>query len=193
MSLELIQQHLDEHRFVLDQLDQSFKEKIKRIADLMVNALSNNKFIFWCGNGGSASDAQHLAAELMGRYKNNRRPLKSIALNADTSVITCISNDYSYDEIFKRQIDSLGTAGDIFVGITTSGQSQNVLSAMQEAKKKSLIVIGLLGKGGGDAKAIADYSLVVPSDITARIQEMHIMIGHMLCDLIEHGLGIEGK
>jgi D-sedoheptulose 7-phosphate isomerase len=193
MSLEIIQQHLDEHRFVLDQLDQSFKEKIKEIADLMTNALSNNKFIFWCGNGGSASDAQHLAAELMGRYKNNRRPLKSIALNADTSVITCISNDYSYEEIFKRQIDSLGSSGDIFVGITTSGQSQNVLSAMLEAKKKSLIVIGLLGKGGGDAKNIADYSLVVPSDITARIQEMHIMIGHMLCDLIEHGLGIEGK
>jgi D-sedoheptulose 7-phosphate isomerase len=193
MSLELIQQHLDEHRFVLDQFDQSFKEKIKRIADLMVNVLSNNKFIFWCGNGGSASDAQHLAAELMGRYKNNRRPLKSIALNADTSVITCISNDYSYEEIFKRQIDSLGSSGDIFVGITTSGKSQNVLAAMQEAKKKSLIVIGLLGKGGGDAKNIADYSLVVPSDITARIQEMHIMIGHMLCDLIEHGLGIEGK
>jgi D-sedoheptulose 7-phosphate isomerase len=193
MSLEIIQQHLDEHRFVLDQLDQSFKEKIKEIADLMTNALSNNKFIFWCGNGGSASDAQHLAAELMGRYKNNRRPLKSIALNADTSVITCISNDYSYEEIFKRQIDSLGSSGDIFVGITTSGQSQNVLSAMREAKKKSLIVIGLLGKGGGDAKTITDHSLIVPSDITARIQEMHIMIGHMLCDLIEHGLGIEGK
>jgi D-sedoheptulose 7-phosphate isomerase len=129
----------------------------------------------------------------MGRYKNNRRPLKSIALNADTSVITCISNDYSYEEIFKRQIDSLGSSGDIFVGITTSGQSQNVLSAMREAKKKSLIVIGLLGKGGGDAKTITDHSLIVPSDITARIQEMHIMIGHMLCDLIEHGLGIEGK
>jgi D-sedoheptulose 7-phosphate isomerase len=193
MSLEIIQQHLDEHRFVLDQLDQSFKEKIKEIADLMANALFNNKFIFWCGNGGSASDAQHLAAELMGRYKNNRRPLKSIALNADTSVITCISNDYSYEEIFKRQIDSLGSSGDILVGITTSGQSQNVLSAMREAKKKSLIVIGLLGKGGGDAENIADYSIVVPSDITARIQEMHIMIGHMLCDLIEHGLGFEGR
>jgi D-sedoheptulose 7-phosphate isomerase len=193
MSIELIQKHLDEHRFVLDQLDQSFKEKIKGIADLMVNALSNNKFIFWCGNGGSASDAQHIAAELMGRYKNNRRPLKSIALNSDTSVITCISNDFSYEEIFKRQIDSLGSKGDIFVGISTSGQSQNILCAMREAKMKSLIVIGLLGKGGGEAKTIADHSFVVPSDITARIQEMHIMIGHMLCDLIEHGLGIEGK
>lgn len=193
MSLELIQKHLDEHRFVLDQFDQSFKEKIKEIADQMVNALSNNKIIFWCGNGGSASDAQHIAAELMGRYKNNRRPLKSIALNSDTSVITCISNDFSYEEIFKRQIQSLGSKGDIFVGISTSGQSQNILCAMRKAKMKSLIVIGLLGKGGGEAKKIADHSLVVSSNITARIQEMHIMIGHILCDLIEHGLGIEGK
>ena len=143
---------------------------------------------YFCGNGGSASDSQHLAAELVGRYKNNRRSLKSIALNNDSAVMTCIENDFGYENIFSRQISGLASKKDILFIISTSGNSKNINNAIDAAKKKGLITIGLLGKNGGDSAKKVDSSIIIDSDITARIQEMHIMIGHMLCDLIETGL-----
>ena len=147
--------------------------------------------IFWCGNGGSASDSQHLAGELVGRFIDERRPLKSIALNADTSVMTCIVNDYGYDYIFSRQVEALGSKGDVLIGITTSGNSGNILKAFEVANNLKMTTIGLLGKGGGEAKNISQHSLIINSQSTARIQEAHITVGHILCDLIELGLNLK--
>ena len=141
--------------------------------------------------GGSAGDSQHLAAELIGRFKLDRKPLKSIALTTDTSAITCISNDYSYDKVFERQIEGLGEKGDVLIGISTSGNSLNIVNALKKSNDLGVKSIGLLGKDGGLAKSVANYSIIVESDSTARIQEMHIMIGQIFCDLIEHGLSLK--
>ena len=184
-----IERNLAEHQEVSAQL-QTLENAIEQTAILMINALKNGKTIFWCGNGGSASDAQHLAGELIGRFKGDRKPLKSISLNADSAVMTCIVNDYGYEHIFSRQVEALGEEGDILVGISTSGQSANVNHALNAAKNKKMRTVGLLGKGGGQALEIADHAIVIPSESTARIQEMHITIGHILCELIEEGLGL---
>ena len=186
---DTIKKNLNEHKEVLDQLD-SLETQITDVASILIEALDNNKTIFWCGNGGSASDSQHLAGELIGRFKGNRKPLKSIALNSDSAVMTCIVNDYGYEHIFSRQIEALGIEGDVLIGVSTSGQSKNVNNALKIAKEKKLHTIGFLGKGGGTGIEIAAHTILVPSNSTARIQEMHITIGHILCDLIEEGLGI---
>jgi len=164
-------------------------ELIRLIGKHLSNALLNDGVIYWCGNGGSAADSQHLAAELIGRFKNNRQALASIALSTDTSVLTCVANDYSYEEVFSRQIQGLGKAQDVLVGISTSGNSKNILNALKTAKSKGMTTIAFLGKDGGAAKEIADFSLVVESDSTARIQEFHIIVGHILCEIIETELG----
>ncbi|MDB2703583.1 SIS domain-containing protein [Methylophilaceae bacterium] len=187
---KIIKRHILEHQEVLNSID-SLIPSIEKIAFLMINALKNGKTIFWCGNGGSASDAQHLAGELIGRFVSDRMPLKSVALNADSAVMTCIINDYGYEYLFSRQVEGLGTEEDILIGITTSGNSQNVLNALSIANKKNMITIGLLGKGGGKALSIANESVIIDSYSTARIQEMHITIGHILCDLIEEGLSLK--
>ena len=187
---DLIKKHISEHRSVLDSINE-LDESIEKIADLLIHCLKNDGTIFWCGNGGSASDSQHLAGELIGRFNGDRKPLKSIALNADSAVMTCIVNDYGYEHIFSRQVDGLGSRGDVLVGISTSGNSQNVLNAFKIANQKDMITIGLLGKGGGGASNLVDHSVIVPSKSTARIQEMHILIGHILCDLIEEGLDLK--
>ncbi len=184
-----IERNLAEHQEVSAQL-QTLENAIEQTAILMINALKNGKTIFWCGNGGSASDAQHLAGELIGRFKGDRKPLKSISLNADSAVMTCIVNDYGYEHIFSRQVEALGEEGDILVGISTSGQSANVNHALNAAKNKKMHTIGFLGKGGGQALEIADHAIVIPSESTARIQEMHITIGHILCERIAEGLGL---
>ncbi len=168
----------------------ALSELILIVSKVLAQSLLNGGTVFWCGNGGSASDSQHMAAELVGRFKRNRRPLRSMALNADTSVLTCVANDFSYENIFSRQLEAHGRSGDILVGISTSGQSENILKALKTAKDMGIATIGLLGKGGGDALAHIDHALVVPSDTTARIQESHILIGHILCELIEIELGI---
>lgn len=186
---KIIQSHLEEHKKVLNQLN-SVEEAIEKVASLLIYSLKENKTIFWCGNGGSASDSQHLTGELIGRFKSDRKPLKSISLNADSAVMTCIVNDYGYDHIFSRQIEALGTEGDVLIGISTSGNSNNVNNAFRMAKEKKLHTVGLLGKGGGDAFKLVNHSILIPSQTTARIQEMHIMVGHILCELIEEGLGI---
>ena len=187
---EIIKNHILEHRSVLDSVMQ-LDESIEKVANLFISCLDKGGTIFWCGNGGSASDSQHLAGELVGRFVDERKPLKSVALTADSAVMTCIVNDYGYEHIFSRQLEALGSKGDVLVGITTSGNSKNVLKAFEVAKNKGVSTIGLLGKGGGLAKGLVDESIIIPSNSTARVQEMHILIGHILCDLIEDGLNLK--
>jgi D-sedoheptulose 7-phosphate isomerase len=146
--------------------------------------------ILFCGNGGSAADSQHLAAELTGRFINDRRPLAAISLSTDTSALTCIGNDYSFGEVFARQVAGLGRKEDLLIAISTSGNSVNVIRAIEEAKKLGMYTVGLLGRDGGKLRAICNHSIVVPSQVTARIQECHILIGHTLCGLIEQELGL---
>jgi D-sedoheptulose 7-phosphate isomerase len=161
---------------------------IARIADAMRECLRSGRTIFWCGNGGSAADSQHLAAELVGRFRSERRALCSIALTTDTSVLTAVGNDYGYDEVFSRQVEGLVRRDDLVFGLSTSGSSRNVLRAIQKAKALDARTVGLLGRDGGPLRSMCELSIVIPADDTARIQEMHIMIGHILCDLVEQDL-----
>ena len=185
-----VQSNFTEHFEVANKTLEVNADTILEIGKLLASSLSNGGTIFWCGNGGSAADSQHIAAELVGRFKKNRRALRSIALTTDTSVLTCVANDYSYGDIYSRQIEALARPGDVVVGISTSGDSENILRAFKMTKEIGVTTIALLGKGGGAAKGIADNALVVPSDITARIQEMHILIGHILCEIIEQEMGL---
>ena len=145
---ELIKKHILEHSATLKSIFE-LDESIEKVANIFIHCLENDGTIFWCGNGGSASDSQHLAGELVGRFVDERKPLKSIALTADSAVMTCIVNDYGYEHIFSRQVEGLGTEGDVLVGISTSGNSLNVLNALKVANRKGMITIGLLGKRGG--------------------------------------------
>lgn len=144
--------------------------------------------ILFCGNGGSAADAQHLAAELVGRLRRDRRPLPAVALTTDTSILTAIGNDYGFKEIFARQVHALGLPGDVLIGISTSGNSENVLLAAQTARKQGLLTIGLLGNDGGKIAEAVDYKVLVPAKDTQRIQECHILIGHIWMEIIEQEL-----
>ncbi|MGE5452511.1 MAG: SIS domain-containing protein [Acidobacteriota bacterium] len=154
------------------------------------SALQAGGKLMFCGNGGSAADSQHIAAELTGRFIKDRRPLAAVALTTDSSALTCIGNDYAYDEVFARQVAGLGRAGDVLVAISTSGHSRNVVRAVEEAKAAGIQVIGLLGRDGGVLRGMCDVAIVVPSQVTARIQESHILIGHTLCGLIEEHMGL---
>ena len=187
---ELIENAFNEHSNVLKETHTTIAENIELSADIIAKSLASGGTIFWCGNGGSAADSQHIAAEFVGRFKKDRRPLRSIALTTDTSILTCVANDYSYEEIFSRQLNALGRDGDVLVAITTSGKSENIKQALIQAQNMKIKTIGLLGKKGGDCKDYSDISLIVPSDITARIQETHILIEHLLCELVEHKLGL---
>jgi len=189
-KMQIIESHFNDHAILLNKMPLLFKD-IDNISRILINCLKKKKTIFWCGNGGSASDSQHLAGELVGRFVGDRKPLKSIALNADSAVMTCIVNDYGYEHLFSRQIEGLGSKGDALIGISTSGNSINVLNALKSAKNIGINTIGLLGNGGGKAKKIVDNSIIIPSKTTARIQEMHILVGHVLCDLIEDGLNLK--
>jgi len=191
MSREmLVFNNIDEHLAIIRNFSCGLGSSIPNVAFLMTACIASGNVIFWCGNGGSAADSQHLAAELVGRFKKDRKALRSIALTTDTSVLTCVANDYSYEDIFSRQLEALARSGDVLVVISTSGQSENVLRAIKTAKQLGVKTIALLGKDGGEAKDLADVSLVVPSNSTARIQEAHILIGHILCDLIEQEMGL---
>lgn len=190
-KIPFVTENFNQHKFVLEKTIKNNVEKIIFISSVLTKVIKNNSIIFWCGNGGSASDSQHLAAELIGRFKNDRRPLKSISLNSDTSVMTCISNDYSYEDLFKRQIEGLGSKGDVIIVISTSGESENIIRVLKKAKDLKIYTIAFLGKFGGRAKDIADYSIIIDSQSTARIQEMHILIGHIIVDLIEKELGYD--
>jgi D-sedoheptulose 7-phosphate isomerase len=161
---------------------------IKEIASLACEALKKGGKIIVFGNGGSASDAQHIAAELVGRYKKERTPLAAIALTTNTSILTAIANDYGYEVVFARQIEAIGQKNDLVIGISTSGKAKNVVAAIKQAKKMGLKTALLSGGDGGEAARLADVSLLVPSPVTARIQEVHITIGHILCEIIEETL-----
>ena len=152
---------------------------------LCLNTLQNGNKIMIAGNGGSAADAQHIAAELVGRFTTERRALAAIALTTDTSILTSIGNDYGFNSIFARQIQGLGKSGDVFIAISTSGNSANIMEAVKEAKIQGVKTIGWLGKLGGALKILVDLPIVIDSNDTARIQEMHILIGHILCEYID--------
>ena len=160
-------------------------ETIQSVAEVMVKALKDGKRILWCGNGGSAADAQHLAAELSGRFYYDRPPLNSEAMHCNTSYLTAVANDYGYDLIYSRMIDGACKPGDVLVGISTSGNSKNICNAFHKAKDLGVITVALTGASGGEMKSMADYLLNVPSTDTPRIQESHIMLGHIICEIVE--------
>ncbi len=164
--------------------------EVQRAGELATQALLQGGKLMFCGNGGSAADSQHLAAELTGRFIQDRRPLAALALSTDTSALTCIANDYAFDEVFARQVLALGRPGDVLIGISTSGQSRNVIRAIEAARAQGVGVIGLLGRDGGAIGPMCDVAIVVDSLVTARIQEAHILVGHSLCGMIEQGLGL---
>ena len=188
---KLVQHAFNEHISVIKEAFVNLEENIKKSSDMIAKSLASQGTIFWCGNGGSAADSQHIAAEFIGRFKKDRQPLRSIALTTDTSILTCISNDYSYKKIFSRQLKALGRKGDVMVAITTSGESENIKQALIQAQKMGIKTIGLLGKKGGKCKNYVDIPIIIPSDTTARIQEAHILIEHLLCELVENKLGLD--
>lgn len=158
--------------------------RIRQAAELMCGAIAGGSKVMFAGNGGSAADAQHLAAEFVNRFRRERSPMAGLALTTDTSVLTSIANDYTFDEIFSKQVMGLGRKGDVLVGLSTSGTSKNIIRAFEEARSMGIATIGLTGEGGV-IKDMADCALAVPSGITARIQEVHILIGHILCEIVE--------
>ena len=165
--------------------DEKILTDICNVAEEIRTRLMKGGKVLLCGNGGSASDALHLAAEFVGRFQKERKSLPAIALNADMASVTSISNDYGYENVFCRAVEGLMTDKDVLIGISTSGNSENVYRAILAVKEMGGIAVALLGKDGGKIKEVADYSLIVPSDCTARIQESHIMIGHIICELVE--------
>jgi len=174
------------HLNTINNVINNMEEELVKASELAVNTLKNGNKILLCGNGGSAADAQHIAAELTGRYKTERRGLPGIALTTDTSALTAIGNDYGYNRVFDRQVESLANKGDLIIGISTSGNSSNVISALKLGMELGCKTIGFTGKNGGEMNDICDVNLVVPSDDTPRIQEMHILFGHTICQIIDN-------
>lgn len=165
--------------------NEALLSRIQEVAEVMVKALQDGKRILWCGNGGSAADAQHLAAELSGRFYYDRPPLNSEAMHCNTSYLTAVANDYGYDLIYARMIDGACHPGDVLVGISTSGNSKNILNAFVKAQELGVTTVAMTGEDGGAMKAHADFLLNVPSKDTPRIQESHIMVGHIICEIVE--------
>jgi len=190
-SVEMLIAKIETLSNLLAQVEARHGVTFSTSAEIFSSALKNGNTIFWCGNGGSAAESSHLAVELIGRFKNNRRPLPSVSLNADTSALTCIANDFGYDEIFARQLEGLAKKGDVLVVLSTSGKSENILRALSKAKEVGVTTIALLGKGGGQAMALADHSIVIDSTETARIQEIHLLLGHTFCEFAEMDMGFE--
>lgn len=178
-----------EHRAAFESLLQDLRQPFSQILSLWEASVRQGGKLLFFGNGGSASDAQHLAAECVIRYHTDRPAIAAISLTTDTSALTAGSNDLGFERIFARQIEALGRPGDVAVGISTSGRSPNVLNGLREARQRKLHTVGLSGGTGGEMLGLCDVSLVVPSSITARIQEMHIFVGHLLCKALERRLG----
>ena len=187
---KLYNQDFDEHAKVLAATREVLAEPYQNLVNICVNSIRQGGKIMFFGNGGSAADSQHLATELTIRYSKSRLPIASIALSTDTSAITACANDLSYEDIFSRQVTALGKQGDVSIGISTSGSSQNVIRALETSKQMNIIPAAFGGKDGGKMLGLADPYLIVPSNTTARIQEMHILIGHLLCDGLERKLGL---
>ncbi len=185
--MNIVEQRMQEHETVF----LATKKMAPAIAEagcIVQEALHTGHKILLCGNGGSAADSQHLAAEIVGRFQKERRAYPAVALTVDTSILTAVANDYGYDTVFRRQVQALGQAGDVLIGISTSGNSANVLAAIEEAREKGMKVIGMTAFGGGKMKDKCDICLAVPAKTTARAQEMHIMIGHILCEIAEENM-----
>ena len=165
--------------------DETLLKAICDTIDVIVTAFKNGKHVYFCGNGGSAADAQHLAAEFSGRFYKNRKALPAEALHCNTSYLTAVANDYSFDDIYSRLIDGIGEEGDILIGLSTSGNSTNIIKAFETATQKKMITVGFTGDTGGKMKALCDHLINIPSSDTPRIQESHIMVGHIICEMVE--------
>jgi D-sedoheptulose 7-phosphate isomerase len=189
MTHTSLQDNLREHLELFQNLAR-LSSVVDEAARLIAAALADGHKLMLCGNGGSAADSQHLAAEFTGRFVNDRKPLAALALSTDSSALTCIGNDYSFDDVFQRQVLGLGRPGDCLLAISTSGNSRNVIRAAEAARSAGVRTIGLLGRDGGALKGLCELAIVVPSATTARIQEAHIFIGHTLCGLVEQALQV---
>ena len=183
---EIIRRVAKESRRIQEGFIQINTSQLIDCAEYISKAFKNNRKLMLCGNGGSAADAQHIAAEFVNRFLLDRHPLPAMALTTDTSIITSVANDYSYEEVFSKQIQALGVEGDILLAISTSGNSNNILSAIRTAKGKGLYTVGLIGGDGGKMLTLVDLPLVVVSNETPRVQETHILAGHLICELVEY-------
>ena len=181
----MVIEELKDHQQTIQKVIDLLSGDIEAACEMIASVIKNGNKVLLAGNGGSAADAQHIAAELTGRFVKERRALPGIALTVDTSALTAIANDYGYDVVFSRQIEALAQPGDLFIGISTSGNSQGILNAFDAAKKMGCKTLGLSGRDGGKMTGRCDLNIVVPSQITARIQEMHILIGHILCKAVD--------
>lgn len=191
--VDFFDSEFDEHLAVAQATKASLRSAFDGVAAAWLTCIESGCKILFFGNGGSAADAQHLATELSVRYKKNRAPIAALALTTDTSALTAIGNDLGFDRLFARQIEALGKRGDVAVGITTSGHSPNVIKGLETAQRMGLVTVALTGGTGGDTASVADHVLLVPSAVTARIQEMHITLGQMLCGKLEIDLGLVSR
>ncbi|MFC1569212.1 SIS domain-containing protein [bacterium] len=182
---DFIQASLNETLIVIQKIGPECSSSITKAAELIIQAFRNGHKLLICGNGGSAADSQHIAAEIVVRFQKNRSGLPAIALTTDTSILTACSNDYGFNHIFERQVEALGQTDDIFVGLSTSGTSENIVLAMEKAKALKMICIAMTGEKSGPLNKMADVAIQIPSSVTARVQEGHITVGHLICDLIE--------
>ena len=187
----LIKESISLQQSLLD--DAALLEKVNEIVALLARTFREGRHVYFCGNGGSAADAQHLAAEFSGRFYKDRKALPAEALHCNTSYLTAVANDYGYDLIYARLIEGLGKTGDVLIGLSTSGNSKNVIKAFETAKEKSMISIGFTGQDGGNMKSHADHLVAIPSSNTPRIQEAHMLLGHIICQLVEEALFPESK
>ena len=183
-----IKSHLENSILVKKKLIENDLDKIAGIAAVIISSLKKGGKVIFFGNGGSAADSQHLSAEFVGRFARERRAFAAISLTTDTSILTSVANDYGYEEVFKRQIQALANKNDVAFGISTSGMAKNVISAMKEAKKIGLATVALTGKDGGELAKVTQFALIIRSSNTANIQEAHITVGHIICDLVEESL-----
>ncbi|MCC8426673.1 D-sedoheptulose 7-phosphate isomerase [Mucilaginibacter sp. UR6-11] len=181
----MIIQELKDHQNTIQKVIDTLVPDIEKACELMTSAIKRDNKVLIAGNGGSAADAQHIAAELSGRFVKHRKALPGIALTTDTSALTAIANDYGYEHVFARQVEALARPGDLFIGISTSGNSEVVLKALRTARELGCNTLGLSGRDGGKMTALCDLNIIVPADVTARIQEMHILIGHILCQAVD--------
>jgi D-sedoheptulose 7-phosphate isomerase len=185
LSAKLIQENISTLRELLLAIESSTIAELARQAELLAEKLATGHSVLWCGNGGSAAESQHMAAELMGRFKLSRPAMSSIALTTDTSALTAIGNDFDFNDVFKRQVEGIGRSGDTLVVYTTSGNSANILRAVDAAKSLGMFVIGFLAGDGGEAAKIVDFAVVAPTYDTPRAQEIHTLLGHSFCQIIE--------
>lgn len=190
---QVIKSNISELVKILLNFSKEDSEKFDKLAQVVYSTLDSKKCVFWCGNGGSAAESLHLAAEFVGRFRNDRSPLPSISLNSDISVLTAISNDYGFEKVFARQLEALGKKGDTLILLSTSGDSPNIIEAIKMADSLGVNTIAFLGKSGGKALNLVSNSILIDSFDTARIQEMHLLLGHTICEYIDIKKGLGSK